>query len=323
MKKKSSIIIPMIAILSVAVIGLGFRQNFKSISTNFSLAKSIIKYELMIDIKLPSVISDILNLSSESYFVPYESSELNSNVLEIAKRVDVSNQTNYKIDVDDMLENPYEFSVEKNTEDAQILIYHTHGTESYEPTGEYTESSDRRTTNREYSVAKVASTLAEILNEQGYNTLYADPYHDYPTYNSAYGRSLATIDTYLEENPSIKLIIDVHRDAIVRSDGTHLPVLANINGEEVAQLMFVVGTDEGGLLHDTWPDKLNFLANFQKNLVEDIPGLMRSMNLRSSRFNQHATEMSILLEVGTSGNTLEQAMKSIEIFAYELCKEIE
>ena len=117
-------------------------------------------------------------------------------------------------------------------------------------------------------------------------------------------------------------MIDVHRDSILTDDGTAYKTSSTIDGEEMAQLMFVVGTDEGGLYHPDWQQNLNYVTGLQYQLNRAYPGLMRPVNLRTQRFNQHASPGSMLIEVGSSGNTMPEALAAIRLFGQTLADDL-
>ena len=145
---------------------------------------------------------------------------------------------------------------------------------------------------------------------------------DSPAYSGSYDRSLAAIEEALTEYPSIQIVIDVHRDSILTDDGRAYKTSCTIDGEEMAQLMFVVGTDDGGLNHPDWRDNLNYVASLQYKLNRTYPGLMRPVNLRTQRFNQHARPGSMLIEVGSSGNTMPEALAAIRLFGKTLAEDL-
>ena len=130
---------------------------------------------------------------------------------------------------------------------------------------------------------------------------------------------METIAKNLKEEPNIKIVLDIHRDAMIDADGTKYKTYAQIdkNGEvlDSAQIMLVVGTNEGGMTHPEWEKNLSFAVKLQNVLNELYPGLMRPINLRQERFNQHATTGSLILEIGSSGNTLGEALTAIDLFA--------
>lgn len=106
------------------------------------------------------------------------------------------------------------------------------------------------------------------------------------------------------------MVIDLHRDSILTDEGEAYKTSCTIDGAETAQLMFVVGTDAGGLYHPDWRDNLNFVSTLQYALNRAYPSLMRPVNLRTQRFDQHASPGSLLVEVGSSGNTLPEALSA-------------
>ena len=224
------------------------------------------------------------------------------------KKILIKNETNYSIDVSQMLSSPLPFTLGKK--EPEILILHTHATESYTPEGDdyYDNTKSDRTQDVTRNVVKIGECMAEIFRENGIETLHDTTLHDYPNYNGSYANSLKTGEEYLKDYPSIKMIIDVHRDAIVYSDGTKAKVITEINGKKAAQLMFVIGTDAGGLEHPDWRKNLQLSIKLQNTIEEKFPGLMRGINLRKERFNEHLTTGSMILEVGTSGNTLDEAI---------------
>ena len=137
-------------------------------------------------------------------------------------------------------------------------------------------------------------------------------------YNGAYERMRQTIEGYLAEYPSIQMVLDIHRDAAEDADGNPVALTAEADGEACAELMLVVGTDEGGLSHPDWQENLANALKIQTLLNRSAPGLCRNLNLRTERFNQHETPGSLLVEVGASGNTLAEALRSARILGQAL-----
>ena len=130
------------------------------------------------------------------------------------------------------------------------------------------------------------------------------------------------IEKQLEKTPSIKVIIDLHRDSMITSSGTEYKVVSEIDGETCAQLMFVMGTNAGGLSHPNWKQNLNFAVNLQKSILSEYPTLMLPINLRKQRFNEQATTGSMILECGTSANTIQEAEAAIRAFGKKLAEEL-
>ena len=197
----------------------------------------------------------------------------------------------------------------------EVLIVHTHGSEAYTmPEGrEYVPSGDCRTTDENFSVVRVGEEIAYTLRNAGIQVLHATVLHDYPEYSGAYDRSLRTVEDYLERYPSISLVLDVHRDAVTDSEGTMYKVVSGVAGMNAAQMSFVIGTDGGGLSHPFWSENLKLAAAIQQELCDTCPTLMRPITVRNSRYNQHTTTGSLLVEMGAAGNSLEEALLSARL----------
>lgn len=201
-----------------------------------------------------------------------------------------------------------------------VLIVHTHGSESYLPQGRdtYTLDDVERTSDKKYNVIRVGDELSAALKAQGISVIHDRNIYDSPSYNGSYTRTLDAIGAALKKNPSIKVVIDVHRDAMTADDGTKYRTVTNVNGKQVAQMMLVMSTGESGLPHPKWADNLKLAVKLQNAMAKKYPDIMRPMNLRKERFNMHATTGSMLLEVGTSANSLSEAIESVKLLAPEL-----
>jgi len=184
-------------------------------------------------------------------------------------------------------------------------IHQVHGYE-YEATGNY------RTTDLNYSVARVGTELTNYLKEKGFNVTHNTTYHDYPAYSGSYARSLNTLEGLLE-GKNTQLVFDLHRDA-VGSSNEYAPTI-KINDNYVAQIMFVIGTNGGGLEHPNWVQNLKMAVKIQEKANEMYPGLFRPIIIRNSRYNQHLGKAAVIIEVGSTGNTLEQSLTSMKYLA--------
>ena len=206
----------------------------------------------------------------------------------------------------------------------KILIVHTHGTEAYtpEPGWEYQSSASYHTLEADRSVIAVGDALAQALEERGIEALHDRSLNDYPSFNDAYWTGLTKIEAWLEQYPGIQMVIDVHRDAVADGAGNAMALSSTQEGQSAAQVMLVVGTDQGGLSHPGWQENLANALKLQSVLQGQYPGLCRSLNLRTERFNQHATPGSLLVEVGTNGNTLRQALCTAELLGDALARMI-
>lgn len=261
---------------------------------------------------------------AESTYIPLD--EENDNpVLDAADKaatITINNETSYAVDVADCL--AADAAIHVSGDGPQVLIVHTHGSESYTPDAAfpYTPTENERTTDTRYNVVRVGDELQSVLEQNGIETVHIRDIFDSPAYSGSYDRSLAAIEQAVAENPSIQIVIDLHRDSILTDDGQAYKTSCTIDGEEMAQLMFVVGTDDGGLTHPDWRDNLNYVTGLQYALNRAYPGLMRPVNLRTQRFNQHVRAGSMLVEVGSSGNTLPEALAAIRLFGQTLADDL-
>ena len=195
-----------------------------------------------------------------------------------------------------------------------ILIFHTHTCESYTPTEQYQYEStgNYRTTDLNYTVSRVGDELEKYLSNYGYNVVHDKSYHDYPAYNGSYNRSLITVKNLLNKYEGTDVVIDLHRDAI--GDNTYAPKI-KIGDDYCARVMFVVGTDGGGLVHDNWRNNLKFAMKVVQKGNELYPGFFKPIIVRNSRYNHHLADAACIIEVGATGNTLEECLNSMKYLA--------
>ncbi|MCD7917585.1 MAG: stage II sporulation protein P [Clostridiales bacterium] len=235
-----------------------------------------------------------------------------------ADDIGVDNNTDGKtVNVSALLSGELPLKLQSAEAGPQILIMHTHTTEAYAMSGDdvYTETDTSRTTDENYNMVRIGEEMKAVFEACGLSVIHDTTTYDYPSYNGSYGRSLAGIQAYLEEYPTIAVVLDVHRDALIGSDGTAYATTTEVGGESVAQVMLVVGTNDSGLEHPNWTDNMAVAVRLQAAMVSLSPGLARDIDLRSQRFNQHLTTGSVLVEVGTSGNTLQEALAGARLFA--------
>ena len=193
-----------------------------------------------------------------------------------------------------------------------VLILHTHGTEAYVRDNElyYTESEREfaRSHNSKENVIAVGSVLADILNRAGISTVHSTVLHDNTQYKDSYARSAATVKKYLETYPSIELVIDVHRDSIINSNGDIIKPIIWADDQECAQVKCVVGSSWSGEKYDHWEKNLSLALKLRSALNQKYINLCRPVSLESTAYNQNIAPYSITLEIGSSGNSLEEAM---------------
>ena len=218
--------------------------------------------------------------------------------------VKIKNQTTYNL-TEDIL-NP-----DIKIDNKNILIFHTHSCESYTPSEkhQYTQTGNYRTTDKNYSVIRVGTELENYLKQYNINVIHDTSYHDYPSYTGSYTRSLQTVENILKTNQS-DIIIDLHRDA-VGSRPDYAPTV-KIGDDYAAQIMFVIGTNEGGLWHPNWQQNLKFAVKVQQKAEEMYPGLFKPIMLTKSRYNQHTGKYANIMEIGSTGNTLDQCLISMK-----------
>jgi len=232
----------------------------------------------------------------------------------IAGGLTIRNATEYAPDLALLLtEGPSQTLPE---EGCQILIIHTHGSEAYTPEGEdqYVSSDSYRTEDKSQSVIRVGDALAAVWEAKGLRVLHDREIYDYPSYTGSYTRSGEAVSAHLAEHPEISIVIDLHRDAL-GTEETLYKTVADLEGEASSQLMLLVGTDESGLEHPLWQENLKLALAMQAAVNSRYPTLARPVSLVRERYNQHLTTGSLILEVGSNGNTLQEAILAAERFA--------
>lgn len=223
--------------------------------------------------------------------------------------VKVKNETEKEINEQTLMPN---VSLENNKD---IVIFHTHTCESYTSSEKYSYemTGSYRTTDLNYTVVRVGTELEKNLKAYGYNVIHDQTYHDYPAYSGSYNRSLTTVENILKNSTNAQMIIDLHRDA-VGSNANYAPSV-QIGDEVAAQMMFVIGTDGGGLSHANWQQNLKIAVKLQEKANELYPGLFRPIIVRNSRYNQHLAKGACIIEVGATGNTMDQCLVSMKYLA--------
>ena len=222
-------------------------------------------------------------------------------------KVKIKNQTTYTLSEEIL-------KPDIKIDNKNILIFHTHSCESYTPSEkyQYTQTGNYRTTDLNYTVTRVGTELENYLKQYNLNVVHNTSYHDYPSYTGSYTRSLQTVENMLQTTSS-DIIIDLHRDAI-GSRPDYAPTV-KIGEDYCAQIMFVIGTNEGGLWHPNWNENLKFAVKIQEKAEEMYPGLFKPIMLTTSRYNQHTGKYANIIEVGATGNTLEQCLNSMKYFS--------
>lgn len=221
--------------------------------------------------------------------------------------VKLRNESSYNL-VDEITD----LNIELNKQD--VMIFHTHTCESYTPTEQYQYDATGtfRTTDLNYTVSRVGDELEKYLVNYGYTVIHDKTYHDYPAYTGSYNRSLVTVGNLLSTHQGTDVVIDLHRDAI--GDNTYAPKV-KIGDEYCARMMLVIGTDGGGLYHKNWRENLKFAIKLQQKANELYPELFKPIIVRNSRYNHQVSKAACIIEVGATGNTLEECMNSMKYLA--------
>lgn len=197
-----------------------------------------------------------------------------------------------------------------------VLILHTHGTESYTktPDTQYKNyGGSYRTDDERYNMISIGQALAQQLEQAGIGVIHDRTMHDKDDYLDAYSNARAATESYLKRYPTIRLILDLHRDAAEYADGTQWATSATVDGKKSAQLMFVVGTDASGNLHPHWQQNLSVAEKLQILLERRSSGVTRPIDLRSQRFNHDLSPAAFIVEVGAAGNTHPEAMLAVSV----------
>ena len=230
-----------------------------------------------------------------------------------AKEITITAGFSYSVDLPALLTQPLCWDL--TGDEPKVLIVHSHGSESFAPTGEYQETTAYHTLNTDYNMVSVGRYLAERLEEAGISVLHDTALHDEPSYNAAYTNSRKSVQTYLQEYPTIALVLDLHRDSYEDEAGNQLAHTVFSQGQTLAPLMLVVGTNYSGLEHPRWQENLSLALKLQTQLEGICPGICRNINLRTQRFNQDLSPGAMLVEVGASGNTRQEALRTAEVLA--------
>jgi stage II sporulation protein P len=162
-------------------------------------------------------------------------------------------------------------------------------------------------------MVNLGNIVEDKLNSLGISTLHDKTMHDYPEYNGSYTRAAKTINSYLKKYPSIKIVIDMHRDAVA-SGSDKIKLTADINGKKAAQVMLVMGSQSGSVTNfPNWKENLKLAVRFQQTMEVMYPGLARPLSLTSKNYNESLTNGSILLEMGTDANSIQEVEYSAEL----------
>lgn len=237
---------------------------------------------------------------------------------EIALKIDNFRLRNYTpipaAEIKEITKKPPPIILE-DTPEPQVLIYHTHATESYCPydDGYYDTRYNWRSTDNNNNMVAVGAVMAQALRENGIEVVQDTQQHDYPSYDGSYANSYRSIKDHLAAYPTIKVVLDIHRDAIEREAGLIIKPAIEHGGERYAQLMLVSNCDDGSGLLPHWQENLRFAAAFSRELEQAVPNITRPILFSYRKYNQQLSNGALLLEFGTHANTLEEAQRTARV----------
>ena len=237
------------------------------------------------------------------------------------KNIYLKNSTDLSVDIKSLLAEPLKYNIDNNATKPQILIIHTHATESFLSTSRdyYTDKDLSRTQDKNANMLALGTIVTTKLKSAGFNVIHDETLHDYPSYNESYSRAAKTINGYLKKYPSIKIVIDMHRDAISSGDTDKVKLTTEIAGKKAAQVMLVMGSQSGSVKNfPNWKENLKLAVRLQEKLESMYPSLARSISLMPKNYNESLTLGSILVEMGTDGNSLEEVKYSAELLSNAL-----
>lgn len=249
---------------------------------------------------------------------PKAANHVETNVASV--NLSIKNESKYEINTAEFLNAPTSFKI--SADSPSVLIVHTHASESYTPSTayNYVQSGNYRTQDVKYNMIRIGDEIAKYLKGEGINVIHDKTINDYPSYNSSYNKTESVIKENIKKYPSICIVLDIHRDA-VGDDENGVKFTSAVNGEKAAQAMIVCGTDQN-LENPNWRQNLSFALKIQQYFESEYPTFLRPLNLRRERFNMHITTGSLLIEVGTNSNTMDEALASARCLGKGLGKVI-
>lgn len=224
----------------------------------------------------------------------------------------LKNNTSLSVDIRSLLSEPLTFGIQKNGQ-PQVLILHTHTTETYLETDceTYTAAYTSRSRDPKKNMIAVGEIVAKKLNDAGIKTLHDTTEHDYPQYTGSYSNAAETISSYLKKYPGIKIVLDLHRDAISSGETDKVKTVTEIEGKKAAQVMLVMGSQSGGVTNfPNWKENLKLAVRLQRVMEKKYPTLARPISLMSKNYNESFTTGSLLIEIGTDANSIAEAHTS-------------
>jgi len=219
----------------------------------------------------------------------------------------------WEVDILSLLEEPLEWKLK--ADEPTVLILHSHATESFEKEPGYEETSPYRTLDTGYNMVSIGDRVAALLEAGGIRVIHDRALYDYPNDSDAYIHAREAVETHLAENPSICMVLDLHRDAAEDASGRQKTSSVTIDEVSTANLMLVMGSNKGNRTFPNWERNLALAVKLQAQLEQTNPGLCKPIKLVTSRYNQDLSTGALLVEVGTAGNTHAEALAAAEHLA--------
>ncbi len=294
------------------------RENFSETETTETSAQTTSAIKVSDDItRTPNDIVEIIKKYTALFADDKKDGGIKSVTYEkagathIFENVRVKNTTDTKpLNIEEVLSHRLELSIDKSK--PAVLIFHSHTSEGYEMIERdwYAVDYTARSNDESINVVRVGTEIANYLEKAGYTVIHDKTIHD-KSYNDSYPNSRKTIEKHLEEHPEIQIVLDIHRDSITQSDGSKIKPMNTIGGKKAAQLMIITGAEEGKVKDfPDWEYNLRFALQLQKKCEDMFPGLMRPVLFSQRKYNMDITRFSLLIEMGSEANTLEEACYS-------------
>ena len=235
----------------------------------------------------------------------------------------LNNETFYNPNVSALLKTDISASP---TYEPLVLVLHTHTSEGYlsqnatyidGDLGEITYTEDE-----EFNMLAVGKAFIAGLNKKGITAIHCTVMHDEAGLSGSYERAAQSIQFFREHYPSIRYVVDLHRDAILTADGEYVRAVTEVEGKSVAQVLPVVGSDAGGWEHDAWEGNLALALQLRQMLNQNNNALCRPVMIKRSTYNQEMAPYAILLEIGTGANSIDEAIAAATLTGEAFAKVI-
>ena len=221
----------------------------------------------------------------------------------------LNNETFYKPNVNELLERDVTSAA---TQEPLVLVLHTHTSEGYlSHTAPYLEGDLGKITytkNEEQNMLAIGKAFIAALHKNGITAIHCTVMHDASGLAGSYERAAQSIQFFREHYPSIRYVVDLHRDAILTNEGEYVRAVTEIDGQNVAQILPVIGSNAGGWAHDGWEGNLALALQMRQALNQNDTSLCRPVMLRNNTYNQEMAPFAILLEIGTGANSIDEAV---------------